>query len=327
MGDSDDQPSRVKKVAQEFKDFIEEMQALKRALGPLNPEATDLTFNYLSRSSEVRFAVNAPRGLRRTLSRNIEIPALPGYSIKEIMHLNSGGSVRSGFRKEDDKWKIPVDLLSSDENYLIFLKGKVSQAFLDTFVKVNVPSSPDRDDECDRYWLTATLADIKRIERLYNVFAVDDVTIGVDIGVQRIFSAAMPPRMKERLEAHAELVAISKSKTRDAWIKASRRYIESIRKVGGEPLDFIQLVAELVSGDYFREYIRVDTPRFDIGRIEADSLFITLPEKVLVEAQSRLSKEDPAVEGNLIFDRRKYMNSIDKKVEEAFGKKDKKKKT
>jgi hypothetical protein len=36
--------------------------------------------------------------------------------------------------------------------------------------------------------------------------------------------------------------------------------VESIRKMGGEPLDFIQLVLELVSGDYFRDFIRVNTP-------------------------------------------------------------------
>lgn len=326
MGAPNERPSRVKRVAQEFKDFIGEMQALKRAFEPIRPETTNINFNYLTRSSEVRLSVTVPRGVMRRTSSRIEIPALPKYSIKEIIDLETGGSIRQGFRKENDKWVISVDVLPSSENYLVFLRGKVSQAFLDTFVRVNAPSSPDRDEECDRYWITATLADIRRIEDIYNVFDVDDVTIGVDIGVQRIFSAAMPRRMKERFEAHADLVAVSKSKAREAWIKASRRYMESIRKMGGEPLDFIQLVMELVSSDYFRDYIRVDTPRFDIGRIEPDTLFMTLPEKVLVEAQSRLTKDEPAAEGNLIFDRQKYIESIERRVDETFDKKGKKQK-
>jgi hypothetical protein len=326
MGDSNERPSRVKRVAKEFEDFIEEMRSIKRAFEPFRPETTNISFNYLTRSSEVRLSVTVPRGIRRKTSSAIEIPALPDYSIKEIIDLETGGSIRGGFRQESNKWLIPAGILPSSEKYLVFLSGKVTQAFLDTFVKVNAPSSPNRDSECDRYWITVTLADIRRIDDIYNVFDVDDVTIGVDIGVQRIFSTAMPPRMKERLEAHEKLVEISKSKARNVWIRAAKRYTESIRKMGGEPLDFIQLVLELVSGDYFRDYIHVDTPRFDIGRIEADAFFITLPEKVLVEAQSRLSKEEPAAEGNLIFDRQKYMDAIEKKVDETFDKKGRKKK-
>jgi len=149
---------------------------------------------------------------------------------------------------------------------------------------------------------------------------VDDVTVGIDIGVQRIFSAAMPRRMKERMEAHAELIAFSKSGSRGGWAKTAQRYIESIRKIGGEPLEFLNLAIELVSGDYFREYIRVDTPRLDIGKVQADTVFVTLPEKVLVETQSRLTKEEPAVEGNLIFEREKYVKSVEQRIEEAFSK-------
>jgi hypothetical protein len=321
-----DSPSRVKNVAREFKDFINEMQALKHAFEPFRPETTNINFNYLSLSSEIRLSVFVPRGIRRKLGSNIAIPALPGYSIKEIIDLETAGTIRIRIPKENNKWLIPVSILSESENYLIFLRGRVSKAFLDTFVKINSPSSPDRDSDCEKYWITATLADIKRIERIYDVFDVDDVTVGIDIGVQRIFSAAMPGRMKERMEAHAALINLSKSGARGGWVKASQRYIESIRRIGGEPLEFLNLAIELVSGDYFRDFVRVDTPRLDIGKVQADTTFASLPEKVLVETQSRLTKEEPAVQGNLIFEKEKYINSVNQRIEEAFSKRKREKK-
>jgi len=311
-------PSKVKRVAQEFRDFLQEMQDVKRSIEPFRPETTSINFDYLSRSSEVRLSITVPRGLSRKLGSKIEIPAHAGYSIKEVLDLETGGSIRHGFVKDNNKWLIPVSILPSSEKYLIFLRGKVSKAFLDSFVRILAPSSADRDGERDKYWITATLRDIKRIEQIYDVFDVDNVTVGVDIGVQRIFSTAMPKKMKARFDAHADFVAISKSRAREAWIPKAKAYRDSIRKMGGEPFDYINLVVELISGDFFRDFIRIDTPRFSIGKVEGDPYFATLPEKVLVEAQSRLTRDEPVAEGNLIFERAKYMEAVESRVDETF---------
>ncbi len=52
----------------------------------------------------------------------------------------------------------------------------------------------------------------------------------------------------------------------------------------GELLDFIDLVKDLMSGDFFSDFVRIDFPRLGIGKIEGDSLNTLLPEKALVEA-------------------------------------------
>lgn len=326
MGKGELPPSKVKKVAQEFRDFMQEMQDVKRGLEPFRPETTSVNFDYLSRSSEVRLSVTVPRGLRRKLGSRIEIPAHTGYAIKEIMDLETGGSIRRGFVKENDKWVIPVAILPSSEKYLFFLRGKVSRAFLDSFVRILTPSSADRDGKCDKYWITATLKDIRRIEQIYDVFDVDNVTVGVDIGVQKIFSTAMPKRMKDRFAAHADFVAASKSQARETWIPKAKAYRDSIRKMGGEPFDYLNLAMELISGDFFRDFIRIDTPRFSIGKVEGDPYYATLPEKVLVEAQSRLTRDEPVAEGNLIFERAKYMETVENRVDETFKQRRKRKK-
>jgi len=317
MSERDVKETKVKRFAREIKDLIGELQGLKRAFSDFIPEISAVEFDYLVKSMDVRLLLNLPRGIVRKFGTKIAIPAYSGFSVRSILDLDTGAPVNLKFEQDSNRWILPVKDMPDSQRYSIAMRGDVSREFLDNWVKITAPLNPKCEGNIDRYWLHATIVDSSVLQEIYDVLSIDNVVLGVNVGVERIFSSAVPKRLRDRLSAHRDFVISSRSGARNVWIKKAQKYRKALRKSGPEVLEFLDFVFSLVSGEYFREFIRIDDP-FQLNRIEANRQVQFVPEQVLVEVYSKLTLETPVASGNLIFERVNFDREIKRKVDEEF---------
>jgi hypothetical protein len=322
MEDEDNKETKVKMIAQEIKDFISEMQGLRKAFSDFVPEVRSIQFDYRAKTSEIRFFINIPRGLVRKLGKRIVLPVYPNYVIHEIIDLDSGASVPLIFERDSNQWIIRTKDMPNSERFLISTKGNVTSDFLHNWVKVTAPLNSKSDGDNEKYWLHATLRDVSVIEEIYDAFSVDNIDVGVKVGVKRLFSAALPKKLSDRLNAHRDFIESARGRSRGDWIKKAGKYREELRKSGPEVMEFVEFVGNLVSGDYFRDFIQIDDP-FQIANIEAKQDFVVIPESVSVDVFSKLTLDVPVVEGYLLFERNRYDKAIKLRIDKEFGKKSK----
>ncbi len=311
-----DKRSRVEKAAQEVKDLVTELKSVREVFKPFKPQTKAIRFDYLTRSSEIRVFLKIPEGLRRKTGGKVEIPVFSGYSLHEIMDLETFNILPLRYELSKGKWIFKANSFPDSERYLISLRGTVSEDFLNSWVKLTVPSTPKSEDTRDRYWIHAALKDASVLQEIHEVFSVDRVTVGVNVGVQRLFSSAIPKEVEKRWKATREFLAAAEGHDRD-WIRKRYVYRAAVKRARITPVDFTNLINELISGDFFKPFVTVDDP-FHLGRIEGDKHFETIPERVKVEIHTNLDLENPAAEGNLCFERTAYDETVKSRIDELM---------
>jgi hypothetical protein len=298
--------------------LIKQLTDVSEQLKPFDPNIKSFRIGYLDRDSEVRYLLLIPDGIRRQVHRKIEIPSITGFRFDEMWDLDKIEPVNSSWAFNGEKWVLDVTKLPKSERYLLTVKGKVSKSFLDKLVSVKVAENPARESENDRYWIHSALKDVEFFEKVWTELNIDQVNADVRIGVERMFSSAMPKGLKDKLEVQQKLLNAISVGNRDEEQRLKHRFRRMTASV--EPIALSNMLAKLVSGDFFADYVSVAQP-FTISNIEpVKEIGMFIPEKVKVGVQTDLNYRMPAAKGDLCFLRHKYSQLVSEKVKSFLPK-------
>lgn len=282
---------------------------------PYQPEIRKFRIDYSDKSSEIKYLLQMPSGRRRLTHRKVELPATTGYRIDEVLDLDTTEMLEIDFDINGKKWVVNTNKFPESERFLVTLKGFVSDQFVNRLVSVDCAANPTRRKEDDLYWIHAALKDVSILEKLWHELNIDKVNMDVRIGVDRFFSSAIPKEISERFKVQSKLLNAIASGQRDlGMLRYEYRKRRAESRISASEL--VELFTKMVSGDFFRNYIQVDSP-FNLGYIEPFRKFTSLiPERVKVGVLTNLDFKMPAAKGNLIFERRKYGDSVNDMMDE-----------
>jgi hypothetical protein len=295
--------------------LLKQINEIFDAFRPYSPEVKRFRINYLERSSEIKYLLNIPSGITRKTHRKVELPATTGFKITEVLDLDTIELLNIIFDPIGRKWVVNVDNFPDSEKFMVTLKGSVSPEFLDRLVSVKCALNPTRRGDNDLYWIHSTLKDVSILERIWDELDIERVNVDVRIGVERYFSSVIPQEIKERFQVQKELLdAIERGERNIEGLKYKYRYAASRTRIS--PNELLDIFMKLVSGEFFSGFIKIDFPFF-LGSIEPQKeLTSIIPEKVKVSVLSDLNFKLPAAQGELVFERKRYVDAVEKSIEE-----------
>jgi len=300
--------------------MLKQLNEISERLKPFKPEVKSFRIDHLERSSEVKYLLLIPSGIRRKLKRKVEIPAIMGFRFDEMWDLDRIAPVNFSWGFQDNTWVLDLDKLPNSERYWLTIKGKVSNDFLKQLVSVRAAENPSKEGKIDKYWIHSALKDVSILQKIWNELNIEQVNADVRIGVERIFTSTIPKEIKNRFELQKRLLGAITSGDRNLEQTLKYRYRMLQRTPMISPSELYDLLLSLVSGDFFANFIQVNQP-FSLGSIEPIKKFTVLvPEKVRVGVQTDLSFTMPVAKGDLCFERQKYLDSVSSKVKELLPK-------
>lgn len=308
-------------AAQTAEILLKELNAVKEKLKPFTANVKGFRIDYLNRSTEIKYLLLIPNGIKRQLRRKIDIPAITGFRFDEMWDLDSLELVNYSWAFNGESWLLDITKLPPSERFMLTVKGKISENFLNQLVSVKVAENPSREEENDRYWIHSALINVEILKNVWKSLDIEQVDANVRIGVERMFSAAIPEGFKERLELQQKLLNAIATGNRNLEQRLKVRYRTSPLNVN--PLELNALLGSLVSSDTFAKFIEVKLP-FIVNNIEpVRDIGMFIPEKVKVGVQTDLNYQTPTVSGDLCFYRHKYSQLVAEKVKSVLSKKGK----
>ncbi|MGD0175880.1 MAG: hypothetical protein ABSC50_03525 [Candidatus Bathyarchaeia archaeon] len=284
------------------------LEKAKEYLKPFKPEVKSMVVNYKNRRSEINLLIHVPDGIRRK-AHSVEVPAYQNFTVQDMLD-ETFARVGGLWRYEDGKWKLDPAKLPKSETYLVMLRGVVPPETLNQLVRVQPAINRDQTDEIDRYWLDCMLRNVALLEKIWQELNIEEVDVGVKVGIERCFSTTIPKEFKQRLEATRRWVAAGRGKDRQEILLAWRRMrtINQGSKVSAD--DILQTIYKLTTGDAFGNFLAVDSP-YRVGEIRREERFSGLfPARMAVEATAELGLKRPVAEGYLTFKKKDYTQEI-----------------
>jgi len=275
---------------------------------PFKPEIKSMVVNYRNRRSEINLLLNIPEGIRRAI-HYVEIPAYQNFMVQDMMD-ESFSRVGDLWWYEDGKWKLDPARLPKCENYLLMLRGTVPDETLNQLVRIQPAVNRDQTEEDDRFWLDCMLRNVGLLEKIWKELSIDEVNVGVRVGIERCFSTTIPKEFKRRLEATRRWVAAGRGKDKEEVQRAWRnvRQVTQTSKVSVE--EIIDTIYKLTSGEAFGAYLNLEQP-YRLGEIRREEIYTTpFPARMAVEATTELGLQKPTATGYLTFKKKAYTEKI-----------------
>lgn len=277
-------------------------------LKPFKPEIRSMVINYRNRRSEINLLLHIPDSIRRKF-HFVEVPAYQNFVIQDMMDesfLRIGGL----WQYEDGKWKLDPGKLPKSERYLLMLRGTVPSETLNQLVRIQPAVNRDQTEDFDRFWLDCMLRNVALLEKVWQELSIDEVNVGVKVGVERCFSTTIPKELKGRLEATQRWIAAGRGKDREEVSRAWQRMREVTRSSKVSVDEIVQTIYRLTTGEAFATFLAVDDP-YRIGEIRREERFVGLfPARMAVEATTELGLKKPTAAGYLSFKKKAYANEI-----------------
>lgn len=275
---------------------------------PFTPETRKLVVNYKSRRSEMHLSIKAPGGLRRRLAQ-LEIPAYPGFAIEKIMD-ETFISIDCPWALVEGKWVLDPSRLPAGEKYLVQMSGSLPEAVVGELVRIQPARNKDSTPELDRFWLDSMLRNPEVLELMWQALDIDEVNVGVRVGIEHLFTTSLPSYMREQMKAMQEFTAAGHGRSREQLFNAWRK-VHQMDRLAAVPFETVVARAEaLTSGELFEEYLKVDAP-YSIGYVRRNSqLKGWFPERMDVEAKTLLNLRHPAATGFLSFRKKEYLAKL-----------------
>jgi len=299
--------------------LAKQLSEIAECFRPYKPEVRRFRIDYLDRSSEIKYFLSIPAGVSRTLHRKVELPTTSGFRIVEVLDLDTTDLLSVSFNEDGKKWVCNLSNFPNSERFMMTLKGRVSTDFLDRLVSVKAAANPSREGEYDKYWIHSALKDVSILQRIWDELDIDRVDTDVRIGVERIFTSAIPRAIQNRIKAQKELLdAVAYGARNIGRLERNYRYWQKVTKVS--PADLFDLIMKLVSGEFFSGFVSIDDP-YVLGAMEpVRKLTAIVPERVKVGVQTDLNFRMPTAKGTLTFERKRYNDSVAKSIDEFLPK-------
>jgi hypothetical protein len=278
-------------------------------LKPYKPLKKRMKINYNNRTSEIALLLNIPNRLKLKFTTT-RIPAYQNFHIKEMMAEDFSSLNINDYwkRQHDGSWVLNSKGLPNCENFLIKLEGKMPTQTISQLVFVDESMNRDQSKDSDRYWLKCMIRDVELVEQIWDNLEIDDVNVGIKVGINKCFSSAIPSAYVRKIKATQRFIKAGHKRDREELFKA---WFELHRSQDSRSTtdDLIELINRLTSGELFENYVFVEEP-FDIGSIDRDTDAGILPNFMNVQARTDLNLKQDIADGFLIFNKKQYINDI-----------------
>lgn len=299
-------------------DFIDKIQKLLEKLQNYKPEIKSLRVNYLSKVTEMKLLIKVPQGIKRSF-RDVEIPAYPGYSIKEVFDGTTLDRINVDWQLKNQNWIADAKALGPSDRYFVILEGSISDVALKRLVKLYCPEDPKRESDVDRYWIDSTIKDMAILEKIYDELTLDKVNTCVNVGVERQFTSSIPKEVKNWFRARALADIHLRSRDREKAFRSYRFLRLAERKLGNlSPMEVSNLAKNVLSPETFMYYVSVDKP-FHISHLNPVEEGHWLPEKIGVIVETDLSYKNPVAQGDLIYKKMDFASKLEDEIRKLPG--------
>lgn len=306
-------------------DIVEQIEKILNKFRSYKPEVKSFRLNYQSKDAEIKLLLSISQTIKRKIRlgkiSSVEVPAYGGYKIHEMFD-ESFNLVRGAWNYRDGKWILDASKLPASEKYFVIMRGKLPKEAIDQIVKVNAAEVPKRDADSDRYWVHSAIKDMSLFEGIWDELAVDRVNTSVRVGVERYFTTAIPPQIKDLLETRAKLLKAIETGDKSHRSRYEYRYRVLSKQASIKTGEIYELIRELLSGEIFSQFIYIDDP-YKIASIEPSSHVYLIPGQVGVVVETDLNFRRPAAEGFLSFKKKEFSSEVEGKFKVFVKKRDK----
>ncbi|WP_371801691.1 hypothetical protein [Candidatus Lokiarchaeum ossiferum] len=282
-----------------------------KAFKNFKPEMQKFQINYREKTSEIYYKVNMGSDSIRKKLAKIEVPNSGNYSFKAIF--DEGWTDYSRIVKIDRNTNSyvfsPKDLPSS-QFYMVILKGLIDPDGLKRIVHVQPAANQSSTKIFDKYWLQASIRDIRMMENLYKALEIEDINCGVNIAIDKYFSAEIPKELRKTAEIIQKFMLAAQGKDRRELFTAWNQY----RTMSSSDSNLEKLYENIFDKVKLKEFISVDQP-FQIGKVGPHKMENYLPISFKTEALTKLTLDNPQASGYLKFHKKKFTAAIDAHVE------------
>jgi hypothetical protein len=297
-----------------LKDAVSALEWVNKVVGflePYKPIKKKMKINHADKTSEIALVLNMPSKLKLKFTTT-KIPAYQNFYIDEMLAEDFSPLDVSNYWKRDfdGSWILDPKNLPNCDKFLVRLKGKMPQEVISNLVFINEATNRDQTEESDRYWMKCMIKDIELIESMWEVLEIEDVNVGIKVGINRCFSAAIPSGLTRKLKASQRFIRAGHMRDREELNRAWAELHRAQRSKGGNPDELLGLINRLTNEDSFGKYIYVDEP-YNLGPIKKDSNTTgILPNFMYVQALTDLNLNQYAADGYLVFNKKKYIEDI-----------------
>lgn len=275
---------------------------------PFTPEVKSMVVNYKNKRSEINLLLNIPDGVRRKV-QSVRVPAYDNFIVHDMID-ESFARVGGVWQYEDGSWKLDASNLPKSEKYLLMLRGSIPNETLNALVRIQPAVNRDQTEELDRYWLDCMLRNVALLEKIWQELNIDEVNVGVNVGIERCFSTTIPKELKRRLDTTRRWIQAGRGRDREEINRIWRdmRLLSRTSKVSVD--EVLDAIRKMTTGETFGSFLAVDQP-YRIGEIRMPQKPISLiPSQMSVEASTELGLKRPTAAGYLSFKKKDYTEKV-----------------
>lgn len=162
------------------------------------------------------------------------------------------------------------------------MTGPVPKDFFKDHIRIDKANQRNRtmNDNCDSYWLFASLYNTADLEAISKSFDIEEINIDVKVAVEKHITPSFPSTVKKLMDAKFAWDQAARSKARNIN-KIRGRYRIALRQAKISIDDLVKIIENVVDPSAFNGYLSVDEP-YNISKIaRADNPVISSPGPIL----------------------------------------------
>ena len=288
---------------------LEWVNKVLEVLKPYKPIKKRMKINQMDKTSEIALVLNMPSRLKLNLTTT-KIP-YPNFFVNEMLTEDfSPLNVSDYWRRDHDgSWILNPKNLPNCDRFFVRLKGTMPQEVISKLVFIGEAANRDQTEESDKYWLECMIKDVELVETMWEMLEIEDVNVGINVGINRCFSAAIPSGFTRKLRATQRYIEAGHTRDRQKVYNAWAELRRSHHTKSCSPEEFMELISRLTSGTIFGNYVHVEEP-YNLGLIDRGSDTGVMPNFMRVQALTNLDLKKYAAGGYLVFEKKKYIEEI-----------------
>ena len=211
-------------------------------------------------------------------------------------------------QKTHNGFLLSIDAIPSGTEYILLsFQYKISYGrFISNLVETKVATEPYCYDEIDEYWMHAQLKFPQILQKTYTYLRIEDLELNVDVAVDNEIKTAVPKHFIKSLQIIRKLLAET---DREKAHRLLIQHLQQKRRLGMDIYEIIAGIQSIFLPDSFKNFINVSPPfrcfKLEQGREFYDFPGQIVPKTMTVISRTDLSLERPAVEGKVIYMKRR----------------------
>lgn len=304
----------IKTIKKTVGKIIEWLPKIYEIFQPFRPETKAFEINYKSKTAKIKYSLQIPVDLRRKIGRNIELPKFENFQIESIIDEGFNELKRDiVIRENSGSLTIKTKQLPKCENFFITLNGEINPQFIYNLVKIKPAINRDSTATYDKYWLDVMIKDVTILEKIYNSLDINDISCIVKVSIEKFFTIDIPKPLLDAVKIFKEFILAGKGIDRNLLFRKWTKFRISSRK--WEVSDLQKMYEDLISKIFVEDCIVLDEP-FYLGEIKNPYTSKVIPSHFTAEALANLTLDNPAANGYLKFQKKRYKEKI---KDEIFG--------